>query len=164
MLEMQLHAPRKPPSTVMSPRYTNGSADESWPLPNRPMGLQTAASALTELANLSLSSSPSTHGMSSSLTSTSFVSASAALSSPVPIKAGLNTTVKVSVKSTKAEETAQSLPSEISALDATSGSVDSKASISNGVTKNGKKRGMIFTCESCSKVSYLEFYDPPYSA
>lgn len=117
-----------------------------------PMGLQNAASALTALANLSLSTSSGVQGGAFSATSTSFASASAALSSPVPIKAASNTTVQISTRPSKAEEAAQSLPSDLTVPDAQAGSVDSKANAGNGTTKNGKKRGMIFTCESCSKV------------
>lgn len=128
----------------------------------RPMGLQNAASALTALANLSLSTSSGVQGGAFSATSTSFASASAALSSPVPIKAASNTTVQISTRPSKAEEAAQSLPSDLTVPDAQAGSVDSKANAGNGTTKNGKKRGMIFTCESCSKVGSPERSDPPF--
>lgn len=108
--------------------------------------LQTAAVALSSLATLSLSSSPPTQSQglpSHNYVSSSFTSASNALSPPgIPIPRR-STSVHPS-------DISQSVP-----LDDGSG----HSSPPNGVhvhdsnlTKGGKRKGTIFTCESCSKV------------
>ena len=103
----------------------------------RPVMLQSTVAALSSLATLSLSGSPPPQGIPQ--TGTSFTSASGLLSSstlaPLP---------KVEVKD------------DDDVLHEASAAASAKAEINGAaisVTKTGKKRGTIFKCESCSKVS-----------
>ena len=100
---------------------------------HRPVMLQSAAAALSSLATLSLSGSPP-QGVPQ--TGTSFASASGQLASP-PTSRIPKTEVK---DDDIILDDAPALVKEING-----------AGIS--VTKAGKKRGTIFKCESCSKVS-----------
>ncbi|TFY56563.1 hypothetical protein EVG20_g8878 [Dentipellis fragilis] len=116
-----------------------------------PAGLQAAAAALSALASLSLSSTPpqsislAAHGS----TATSYVPASSALSAPVPIPtlASNRSQGGAAARSHPAQDGADlssSLPLSFE---------ENEDGKNAGVTvKNGKKRGTIFTCESCSKV------------
>ena len=106
---------------------------------HRPVTLHTAAAALNSLATLSLSGSPPPPGIPH--TGTSLATASGLLASspsaPVP---------KIETKDDDA------------VLDEASAAAPVKAEINGGgisMTKTGKKRGTIFKCESCSKVSLI---------
>lgn len=105
----------------------------------RPVMLQTAAAALSSLATLSLSGSPPPPGVPQ--TATSFTAASGQMAS------GLATMIP---KQEANDE--NTVPDEASATPPTKTEING-AGIS--VTKTGKKRGTIFKCESCSKVSML---------
>lgn len=100
-----------------------------------PVMIQSAAAALSSLATLSLSSSPP-QGVPQ--TGTSFASASGQLASPPASRIP-----KVEVKD------------DDIVLDDASVAAPAKTEINGAgisVTKTGKKRGIIFKCESCSKV------------
>lgn len=104
---------------------------------SRPVMLQTAAAALSSLATLSLSGSPPPQGIPH--TGTTLASASGFLSSasPAPVP--------------KIEERDDDV-----VLNEAAPAAPTKAEINGtgvSVTKVGKKRGTIFKCESCSKVS-----------
>ena len=95
-------------------------------LMSRAVGSHTATTTLSSLASLSISSSASPPGPASS---------TQAPTRPVTIPAHSTPVARRGVSS--------SVP------------VDDGFSVSgslSGVTRNGKKRGTIFTCESCSKV------------
>lgn len=106
---------------------------------HRPVTLHTAAATLSSLASLSLVGSPPPQA--TPQTGTSFTSASGILASgPVP---------KVEAKDDDVVLDEASAASAVAPV---------KAEINGagiGVTKTGKKRGTIFKCESCSKVSTL---------
>ncbi|KAA1472712.1 hypothetical protein DENSPDRAFT_839057 [Dentipellis sp. KUC8613] len=116
-----------------------------------PAGLQAAAAALSALASLSLSSTPpqSVSLAAHASAATSYVSASSVLSAPVPIPtlASKRSQGAAAARSHHAQDSADlssSLPLSFE---------DNEDGKNAGVTvKNGKKRGTIFTCESCSKV------------
>ena len=96
---------------------------------SRAVGLLTATTTLSSLASLSISSSASPPGPALSTSSPQ------APTSPVTIPVDSTPVARRSVSS--------SVP------------VDDGFNVSgspSGVTRNGKKRGTIFTCESCSKV------------
>lgn len=99
--------------------------------------IQSAAAALSSLATLSLSGSP--QGVPQ--TGTSFASASGQLASPP--------TSRIPKVEAKDDDIV---------LDDASMAAPVKTEINGAgisVTKTGKKRGTIFKCESCSKVSML---------
>ncbi|TBU57401.1 hypothetical protein BD310DRAFT_929304 [Dichomitus squalens] len=100
-----------------------------------PVMLQTAAAALSSLANLSLAGSPPPQSIPQS--ATSFASASGQLT---PSSATMMP--KIEVKD-------DIIPDDSSAAAPAKTEING-AGIS--VTKSGKKRGTIFKCESCSKV------------
>ncbi|KAI0266339.1 hypothetical protein BC834DRAFT_969387 [Gloeopeniophorella convolvens] len=106
-----------------------------------PVGLQAAAAALSSLAALSISSpvSPTTSlGLSTSAPRMSTAPvAIPSLQSPVA-RSGIS----VSASADDGFGVSGSPPP----------SSESKAGVTGTVTKGGKKRGTIFTCESCSKV------------
>jgi hypothetical protein len=101
----------------------------------RPVVLQTPATTLSSLASLSLSSS---------------------VSPPGPDISNRTPTIPVAIpvlSATTTDGVSSSLPIEdVSSVSGTPPPTDSKAGVMNGATRNGKKRGTTFTCESCSKV------------
>jgi hypothetical protein len=105
----------------------------------RPAVLQTPATTLSSLASLSISSSVSPPGPDISTNSNQTPTIPVA----IPV---LSATTRNGVSSSVPIEDAFSV----------SGTppppTDSKAGVMGGATKNGKKRGTTFTCESCSKV------------
>ena len=104
------------------------------------MGLQTAAASLSALASLSIASTSPTQGHTGSLPSAAFGSPGA--SAP-----------------TSAQGTSSSVPREDDPILPDSDTVDieladDKSDSGIAPIKSGKKRGTLFTCESCSKVRY----------
>ncbi|KAH7907059.1 hypothetical protein BJ138DRAFT_1117016 [Hygrophoropsis aurantiaca] len=103
-----------------------------------PASVQTPATALSSLANLSLSSPPTKNSqVSTSLTANSQAmdSLQSFISIPAP-RANVNEDTTSQAKALE-NETSISPPAGIPI---------------SGLTKGGKKRGSTFTCESCSKV------------
>ncbi|THH17921.1 hypothetical protein EW146_g2984 [Bondarzewia mesenterica] len=141
-------------STQMKKRISDARDAATRP---SPVGLQTAAAALTALANLSLTSNSSQRAPAS--TAVSLASASASLSVPrssqnTPSMQHAGTSRLVSLDDDfmvspqrTSHEHAGSGPEQNNNQDA-----QNNGNTSGTVTKNGKKRGTIFTCESCSKV------------
>lgn len=117
-----------------------------------PVGLQTAAAALTALANLSLSSSPP---LAPASTAISAVSASASLSIPRSRPSDTSAQRAGMARSISLDDEyifsvhIQS-PEYLTDGGDRNGAQDTKND--GNLAKNGKKRGTIFTCESCSKV------------
>ncbi|KAH9849407.1 hypothetical protein C2E23DRAFT_840085 [Lenzites betulinus] len=101
-----------------------------------PVMLQTAAAALSSLAQLSLSGSPPPQGIPQA--ATSFTSASGQMSSGL---APMLPKQEATDENTVPDDASSALPTKTEI---------NGAGIS--VTKTGKKRGTIFKCESCSKV------------
>jgi hypothetical protein len=114
----------------------------------RATSLQTAAAALS---SLSLSSPPpqvQVFPQSQKQVSTSFTSASMAMepaASAIPIPASRSA-------STHADSGSKSLPLDDDASFPSPPNGATGHVYDTGLTKGGKKRGTIFTCESCSKV------------
>ena len=113
----------------------------------RATSLQTAAAALS---SLSLSSPPSqvqVFPQSQKQVSTSFTLASMAMepAAAIPIPASRST-------STHADGASKSLPLDDDASFPSPPNGATGHMHDMGLTKGGKKRGTIFTCESCSKV------------
>ncbi|KAI0067027.1 hypothetical protein BV25DRAFT_1905453 [Artomyces pyxidatus] len=106
-----------------------------------PVGLQTAAATLSALASLSLSSSPPSIAPKAA----SYLS----LSAPMPIPITLSKTFVDTVSVDESDGFTGHSPSSSALLDGIH-ATDAK---NGGVgAKTGKKRGTIFTCESCSKI------------
>lgn len=110
-------------------------------LASRPASLQSAA--LSSLATLSLSSSPPSsnihHGNSLNVISRSILDTQG----PDPITAAQGADAALQGGSLDDGELSASLPTH------------SSLGTNGGVAKSGKKRGTIFTCESCSKVAFF---------
>ena len=110
-----------------------------------PAALQSATATLNSLASLSISSSVSPPGLDFSSTVTQ--------APTVP--------VAIPVLSTSAARNgiSSSAPADDgSSVSGTPPLADFKAGVAGVATKNGKKRGTTFTCESCSKVHALLMY------
>jgi hypothetical protein len=104
-------------------------------LPSRPGSLQNVA--LSSLATLSLSSSPPSNNSHHHIHQKSKSQSAIAIQRPDAVTAAQADT----------SGSSDDLESSTSLL------THSSLGTSGGVTKNGKKRGTIFTCESCSKVA-----------
>ncbi|KAH7921512.1 hypothetical protein BV22DRAFT_1038587 [Leucogyrophana mollusca] len=114
--------------------------------------LQTAATALSSLATLSLSSSPPTSVSQPSVSLTASTQAMDTIPSPIPIPA-LQVDSDAALQAGSLEnESSTSLPATQNIISASTGAVSGGSIPINGLTKSGKKRGTTFTCESCSKV------------
>ena len=106
----------------------------------RPAVLQTPATTLSSLASLSISSSVSPPGL------------------DISTNSNRTPTIPVAIPVLSATTTRNGVSSSLPIDDASSFSgtppppTDSKAGVMGGATRNGKKRGTTFTCESCSKV------------
>jgi hypothetical protein len=104
----------------------------------RPVVLQTPATTLSSLASLSISSSVSPPGP--DISTNSYRTPTIPVAIPV-----LSATTTNGVSSLIPIEDAYS-------VSGTPPPTDSKAGVLGSATRNGKKRGTTFTCESCSKV------------
>ena len=105
----------------------------------RPVVLQSPATTLSSLASLSISSSVSPP------CPDIFTNSNRTPTIPVAIPV-LSATTTNGVSSSVPIEDASSVSSTPPPP------TDSKAGVMGGATRNGKKRGTTFTCESCSKV------------
>ena len=114
---------------------------------SRPVALQTAAAALGTLASLSISPSVPLPGPDSS-------ASPRAPTGPVAIPALRASVTRHGIS--------RSVPvDDGSSVSGSPPPPDSKAVVAGAATKNGKKRGTIFTCESCSKVRRVLRYAQP---